>query len=182
MSSFSQDNLGSVGARMELSSHDQALLERTVRMLQTKQSTPLLTSQDVAPEDLNELLSSANPDLSTMAWHVLSLISKDPSRREPSPSFFEEDNNRAHNYARWIMTEHPTAKSEEFKLQGWANIAFHWESLANTVPQPPMTAPVAASVNELTVIVHGTWAKMGTLVAAQWRFLALCRQCIQEQA
>lgn len=159
---------------MELSPHDQALLDRTVRVLQTKQSIPFLTNQEVSQEDVNELISSPIPDLSAIGLHVLSLIRKDPSRREPTPGFFEEDDTRAHNYARWIMTERPTVSFEEFKLQGWSRIASNWEVMSKNVPPSPIVAPAVTSVNELTVIVHGTWASSETWWQPNgdfWRFV-----------
>lgn len=145
---------------MDLTPHDQAIVDRVVGVLMTKQSAPFLTDQDIRPEDVKDLLSSPVPDLSTLGLHVLTLIQNDPSRKEAPIEFFEQNDTMAGNYAKWMMTERPKEYTGELfrSINPNSVVASRWSSLWKNMPPPLSAAAPAAPIDELTVIVHGTFA------------------------
>ena len=146
---------------MNLQENDRKLYEKVVGILQERESTGYLKEEDISRADLLSLMNSQVPDLAILGTYLLSML---PSL--PEPQFFLEGKNAARNYVRYSMAE-KAARENMFQIRTEVPeipvFRHNFDELYGRFtiePTPPEA--VSPTDQDLTIIVHGTFAATST--------------------
>jgi hypothetical protein len=146
---------------MTLSEQETMLYEKLLMVLDRRETLGRLREDDFSEQQVFQFLNSQNPDLAIVGTDLLSLLPE-----EPDVELFAHSSNAARNYVRYRMAQ-LMAESGEFHLPErfleQREFRPHYDELASRLSgRDGGGALTATPTQDLTVIVHGTWAATST--------------------
>lgn len=141
---------------MKLLKEDEELVSRITRLLETHRADKTLSLDDVSLSDVQRLLASDTPDLAMFGSYVLSML---PDNLDLT--VVKENLASARNYARFLIAEKPLASARNIVTNEAAKHPFllrHFGELSKRLAQPVARSAVVVPRQDMTIIIHGTWA------------------------
>lgn len=145
---------------MQLLKEEEELVTRISRLLEMPRTTKSLRPDEVSLNDVQRLLASSTPDLAMLGLYVLSLLPDDLDL-----TILKENEASARNYARFLIAEKSVnlarniATDESTKHP---SLLRHFEELSTRLIQPVQKVMKAVQRQDMTIIIHGTWAATST--------------------
>lgn len=145
---------------MQLLKDEEELVSRISRLLEMPRTTKALAPEEISLNDVQRLLASPTPDLAMLGSHILSLL---PDGLDLT--VLKENEASARNYTRFLIAEKSVNLARDIVTGMSAkhpSLLRNFKELsARLVPPVPMAAK-AALRQDMTVIIHGTWAATST--------------------
>lgn len=145
---------------MQLLKEEEELATRISRLLEMPRTTKSLHPDEVSLNDVQRLLASSTPDLAMLGLYVLSLLPDDLDL-----TILKENEASARNYARFLIAEKSVnlarniATDESVKHP---SLLRNFEELSARLIQPVQKVMKAVQRQDMTIIIHGTWAATST--------------------
>ncbi|MCF6148938.1 MAG: hypothetical protein E3K37_09785 [Candidatus Kuenenia sp.] len=145
---------------MKLSRNDEEFITNISEILEEKQRSGVISTNDISPEEVQRLLASTSPDLAMVGSYILSLLPY-----ESVVSTIKKDSVSARNYARFLIAEKPSPQAENIVKEDSSKYPFllnHYKELSSRLMPSVHKAAKAVPKQEMTMIIHGTWAATST--------------------
>ena len=145
---------------MQLLKEEEELVARISRLLEMPRTTKSLHPEEVSLNDLQRLLASSTPDLAMLGLYVLSLL---PDGLDLT--ILKENEASARNYARFLIAEKSVNLARNIATDESAkhpSLLRHFEELSARLIQPAQKVMKAVQRQDMTIIIHGTWAATST--------------------
>ncbi len=145
---------------MQLVKEEEELVARITRLLETPRTTKFLDPKEISLKDVQQLLASSTPDLAMIGSCVLSLLPEDLDLTE-----LKQNAACARNYTRFLMAEKPINLTRKIIADEAARhpmLLHNFKDLSTRLVLPAPTGEKAAPRQDMTIIIHGTWAATST--------------------
>ncbi|MBM4054431.1 MAG: hypothetical protein FJ264_07140 [Planctomycetes bacterium] len=145
---------------MKLSKNDEEFILNISRILDVKQVTGAISTNDISPEEVRRLLANPSPDLAMVGSYILSLMPD-----EGVANAVKKDAASARNYVRFLIAEKSSPQAENIAKEDSSKYPFllnHFKELSSRLMPLGYKAAKAATKQEMTIIIHGTWAATST--------------------
>ena len=143
---------------MRLSKEDEKLFARISEVLERSQSTGTISTDDFSAEDLRNMLASEIPDIAIAGSYLLSLLPDDMDL-----SLLNENPASAKNYARFLIGELPLEDSIKIlDKKNLPTVMTNLRALNSRRVKTPAVTTAAPLVDEMTILIHGTWSTANT--------------------
>src|SRR3990167_9177572 len=123
-------------------------------------TTKSLHPEEVSLNDVQRLLASSTPDLAMLGLYVLSLLPDDLDL-----TILKENEASARNYERFLIAEKSVNLARNIATDESAkhpSLLRHFEELSARLIQPAQKVMKAVQRQDMTIIIHGTWAATST--------------------
>ncbi|MCF6156909.1 MAG: hypothetical protein E3K36_17110 [Candidatus Brocadia sp.] len=141
---------------MQLLKEEEELVYRITQLLEVPRTIKSLNQDEISLNDIQWLLASPNADLSMFGLYVLSLLPEGMDLTK-----LKENEASARNYVRFLIAEKSVDLTRNIATDESArhpSLLRNFEELSARLIPPFQKTAKAEQRQEMTIIIHGTWA------------------------
>lgn len=141
---------------MQLLKEDEELISRITQLLEMPRTVKSLNQDEVSLNDVQRLLASPVADLTMFGLYVLSLLPEGMDL-----TILKENEASARNYVRFLIAEKSVNLARNIATDESArhpSLLRHFKELSARLIPLLQKAAKAKQRQEMTIIIHGTWA------------------------